>query len=217
MFSRDRILAHRGLWSKPSDQNTIQALVAAIGQGFGIETDIRDRLGELVVSHDPPDAAAPTLSALLEALPPAAQDVPMAFNIKSDGLGQKFLSLNLHKLHLGLFFFDMSIPETAKYAASELPIAIRYSEFEDLNTDLTQESKTVWLDSFTGDWMLDLNLASREYAGLRFIIVSPELHGRSHLDVWHWVRNQRLSGADVLLCTDFPDACYEFLNAKNDY
>jgi glycerophosphoryl diester phosphodiesterase len=51
---RSRILAHRGYWLEPGEKNSLSAFRRAFEGGFGIETDIRDLDGELVVSHDPP-------------------------------------------------------------------------------------------------------------------------------------------------------------------
>ncbi len=46
------ILAHRGIWNKKLKKNSLDALTLALDMGFGIETDIRDRNGVLVISHD---------------------------------------------------------------------------------------------------------------------------------------------------------------------
>ena len=48
------IIAHRGFWRKKTDQNTIGAFKLALNNHFGIETDIRDQNGQLVISHDIP-------------------------------------------------------------------------------------------------------------------------------------------------------------------
>src|SRR5438309_53835 len=48
------VLAHRGWWSDPQDRNTRAAFAKAFAAGYGIETDVRDSAGRLVISHDPP-------------------------------------------------------------------------------------------------------------------------------------------------------------------
>ena len=53
-FASGKILAHRGIWSDSKSANHPEALTRALEMGFGIETDLRDRNCELVVSHDPP-------------------------------------------------------------------------------------------------------------------------------------------------------------------
>ena len=49
-----KILSHRGYWKKVEEKNTIQAFENSFSHGFGLETDIRDLNGKLVVSHDIP-------------------------------------------------------------------------------------------------------------------------------------------------------------------
>ena len=53
-----QILAHRGRWRSPSEKNSEGAFRAALSAGYGIETDIRDFDGRLVISHDPARADA---------------------------------------------------------------------------------------------------------------------------------------------------------------
>ena len=64
------LLAHRGFWRTPAEKNAEAAFRRAFDAGYGIETDVRDRLGELVVSHDPATGGEMTLAAFL-ALSPA--------------------------------------------------------------------------------------------------------------------------------------------------
>ena len=47
------ILAHRGLWGTNLEKNSIKSLNSAFRHDFGIETDLRDFQGSLVISHDP--------------------------------------------------------------------------------------------------------------------------------------------------------------------
>ena len=61
------IIAHRGLWSEDVNfQNTKLAFQNALKNGFGIETDIRDSNGELVISHDVADKNAMKLIDFLD-------------------------------------------------------------------------------------------------------------------------------------------------------
>ena len=48
------ILAHRGIWNEIVEQNTMIAFKRAFERKIGIETDIRDYNGEIVISHDIP-------------------------------------------------------------------------------------------------------------------------------------------------------------------
>ena len=48
------ILAHRGCWdTKMVKGNTLEAFKLAWNLGYGIETDVRDVGGEVVIEHDP--------------------------------------------------------------------------------------------------------------------------------------------------------------------
>ena len=46
------ILSHRGYWKDGVEKNSITSLERSFGLGFGVETDIRDYKGELVISHE---------------------------------------------------------------------------------------------------------------------------------------------------------------------
>ena len=52
-MKKSSILAHRGLWQNVAAKNSISSIKLALVNGFGLETDIRDLDGELVISHDP--------------------------------------------------------------------------------------------------------------------------------------------------------------------
>jgi len=82
------ILAHRGLWQSPAEKNSRAALRRALEDGFGVETDIRDRAGQLVISHDPPQAEVPTVAEFFEAYAEMGAPGILALNIKADGLQQ---------------------------------------------------------------------------------------------------------------------------------
>ena len=43
------ILAHRGFWKREGEKNTKVAFERAFDNGFGIETDLRDVKGEIIV------------------------------------------------------------------------------------------------------------------------------------------------------------------------
>ena len=49
------VLAHRGIFNCEKEKNSQRALSMALVNGFGIETDIRDLGGRIVISHDPPE------------------------------------------------------------------------------------------------------------------------------------------------------------------
>ena len=50
-----KILSHRGFWLNPEEKNKQISFKRAVDCGYGIETDIRDYNGKLVISHDIPN------------------------------------------------------------------------------------------------------------------------------------------------------------------
>jgi len=97
-------LAHRGAWSNRVDQNSFAALCDALDKGFGLETDIRDLNGKLVISHDLPTAGlAMPLEQLLEYYSQGCFTSSLALNIKADGL-QDSLSRMLKKYNIQNYF-----------------------------------------------------------------------------------------------------------------
>jgi hypothetical protein len=212
-----RILAHRGLWSVPEEQNTLNALSAALKLGFGIETDLRDYAREIVISHDIPRGDEVRLSDLFDAIQGYPQGLPIALNIKSDGLSagiRRDLSLS-DPAFANTFFFDMSVPQYIQYSRQALPVAIRLSEYE-LEETLTslmvgQRKQWVWLDAFDGDWWLEAGII--ENPTYTYVVVSPELHGRPHSNAWQAIKAAMKKDADVYICTDFPVEFSRFLDA----
>jgi hypothetical protein len=212
-----RILAHRGLWSVPEEQNTLQSLSAALNLGFGIETDLRDLVGELVVSHDMPRGDEVRLPDLFDAIQDHPEGLPIALNIKSDGLAKEILrgiSLS-NPAFSNTFFFDMSVPQYIQYSQQGMPVAIRRSEYELVDPLISllvkQRKQWVWLDAFNGDWWIEAGII--ENPTHTYVIVSPELHGRPYSNAWQAIKTSMKEGADVYICTDFPVEFSRFLDA----
>lgn len=211
-----RILAHRGLWREKSDQNSLEAIKRAVHLGFGIETDVRDFSGTLVLSHDIPTGGELTFSDFADFIRSHGLPLPFALNVKSDGLAEA-LSIAMdyeHKAFSNAFYFDMSVPQVLQYRKHGLPIALRNSEYESVDGLAKifpdQTKKWVWLDSFEGEWWLETStLGDTRYA---HVVVSPELHGRPHAEAWAAVRAAIRSGLDVYICTDFPIEFARYLN-----
>ena len=202
MLDKQRIFAHRGLWGPGRDGNSVEALEQAISLGFSIETDIRDHLGKVVVSHDPvPEGLDPIALDYLIGLSQNSETY-LALNVKADGLLGLLPSAS-HK-H---FFFDMSSPETLRYSKSEHLIALRLSDLEPELTPRGVAAEWLWLDGFQDDWYLELDFtAFAEYRGV--VIVSPELHQRPKSATWKFAVSKWRQVPNLCICTDFPE---EFL------
>ena len=206
------ILAHRGLWCTLPEKNTAAALARALTDGFGLETDIRDAAGELVVSHDPAVGTVQPLTELLALYECRCGAATLALNIKADGLCP-FLRVLLDRHRITDYFcFDMSVPETFAYQRECLRFYTRESEYETAPV-LYAESAGVWMDQFTTDWITPARIARHLDAGKQVAIVSPELHGRPHLPFWQTLLAAGPAcRAGVLLCTDHPSAARQFFH-----
>jgi hypothetical protein len=68
----------------------LEAFDRSFSLEFGTETDLRDMGGELVISHDPALEGALSAETFFSAYNQSALDLPLALNIKADGL-QKLL------------------------------------------------------------------------------------------------------------------------------
>lgn len=208
-----QLLAHRGLWNRPEEKNSLQALVASFNLGIGVETDIRDCDGSLVISHDPPRSAELLpLNVFLQAYIASATRPTLALNIKADGLHSGLLAA-LQQFGVDNYFvFDMSIPDTLGYERLSMPFAARISEYEPTNI-FTQTANWIWLDSFHGEWFKPQLIEYWLNQGKQIAIVSPELHRRAHLPLWQMLKTIHHNG-QLYLCTDLVTEAKEFFNVE---
>jgi hypothetical protein len=207
-----RILAHRGF--EPND-NSISGLMNGLREGFGIETDIRDLDGEIVISHDAPTKFNQLLylDDFLKAYNDENHLLPLAFNIKSDGLATLLIE-KISKFALKDYFvFDMSVPDQFKYL-NKTKVFSRISEFEK-NFELLKLSQGCWLDEIGSPWLTVKDFEFIVKLQKPIAIVSREIHGWDHLDLWEIIRrvlDKYQYGQDILLCTDLPDEARVYFN-----
>lgn len=194
------ILAHRGLWRHPEEQNTLAAFARAFDLGFGIETDVRDSERRLVISHNPPCGPEPSLEETLSLL--ANRPLFMAINIKADGLAGQINAMCQQYSAPRWFVFDMSVPDMRQHLRMGNPVYGRMSEVEPTPPWQTHLSG-IWLDGFDSQWY-DAPLIERLLATqLPLCVVSAELHARNRDSQWTML--YQFSGRDnLLLCTDAP-------------
>ena len=206
---RRHIVCHRGLWTSREDQNSPSALIAALEEGFGLETDIRDSDGDLVIEHDPPLDSRIRFAAEVKLWQEVGllENRVLALNIKSDGLAIYLQELVETLGNCEYFYFDMSFPQLRQFSQLGLPIALRVSEYEPLSLEalsLLGERVHLWVDSFESDWWLErrhLDFLVQQHPAT---LVSPEIHGRDPEHVWKWFAMAIKSGHDVSLVTDCP-------------
>ncbi len=215
-----KVLAHRGFWKSAGEKNHAPAFERAFASGYGIETDIRDLDGTLVVSHDPPRPGCMTLAELLGLHARYGKPGTLALNIKADGL-QPALQDMLHARDFQDYFvFDMSVPDSLSYFRSGMTVFTRRSEYEGA-TALDGKASGHWLDCFEGNRSVQDGFPALLQAGKMAALVSPELHGRPHMDAWTAWRGtlSREAGMDaqcLFLCTDYPADAHAFFNSHLD-
>jgi glycerophosphoryl diester phosphodiesterase len=200
-----KYIAHRGLWNEKIEQNTYSGIKRALDLGFGVELDVRDKNGELIVSHDPSCNSEVLLFQEIVQLC-GRYDSMLAVNVKSDGILENMKCVLAELDRERFFLFDMSIPETMRYLESDLPTYMRLSEYE-AYCELHEQSQGVWLDAFQDNWWFgrsDIFLKEE-----KICVVSPELHGRDKSAAWGFLKNLETK-VDLYLCTDYPESAKVF-------
>jgi hypothetical protein len=206
-----KIISHRGYWKELTEKNSEAAFRRSFTFGFGTETDLRDMDGEVVISHDPPRTGAMDFSAFLQSYQACGGNLPLALNIKADGL-QAMVKNCLERFSVSDYFvFDMSVPDLLGYHKAGIPFYTRMSEHERIPV-LLDEASGVWLDAFDSEWYQDEDFLSLARAGKSVCIVSPELHRRQHLQLWQRLRNlDNNDCGNLILCTDCPEDARTFI------
>lgn len=199
------ILAHRGYWKTEDEKNTKAAFIRAFDNGFGIETDLRDITGTIVISHNMPNGGEITFEEVLKLMD--GRNLPLALNIKADGLADEIKRLLEKYNHINYFTFDMSIPEMVYQHKLGLNI---FTGRSDIITHpiMLKEAKGVWLDCFNSDWFGAKEIEDLKNQGKEVCIVSPDLHKREYKSVWSKYKNAE----GIMLCTDYPDEAKEYFN-----
>ena len=213
-------LAHRGFWHEKAEKNSRVAFERAFLAGYGVETDLRDYQGTVVISHDPPGIDSEpemTFEEFLALYRKTDATGTLALNIKADGLSAEVLRL-LERFDLAEYFvFDMSIPDMLSYLKLGMHCFSRHSEFESPiifeKQNFGVETKGIWLDSFSQTWYSTELIQNHLESGLDVCLVSPELHGRDPDSWWRQLRafiktaqleTKRATGK-LSICTDSPN------------
>ncbi len=156
--------------------NTVSEL-ESLPKNYGVEIDLRDALdGTVYIAHDP-FIAGENFETYLKHY----QHGTMILNIKSERIEFKVLELIKKYGITKYFFLDSSFPMIHTLTnADERNIALRFSEFEGLDTLRIMQDRVdwVWVDCFTElpiDHKLFLQLKKMKY---NLCLVSPELQGR---------------------------------------
>lgn len=169
-----------------------------IDQNFGVEIDVRDYNGDLVLSHDFPNQKSQKLDDFLSFLP---SDKLLAVNVKSTGTEKKLLA-SLNSRNINYFAFDFPIPGLLNALEQKIVCALRLSEYE---KEIFPGPKWIWLDSFHSIWFDDKYVESLKNLNYLISIVSPELHQRS--DKTEYTKIKSLIDCNLIdaICTDLPE------------
>ncbi|MDY3909033.1 MAG: hypothetical protein SOZ48_04800 [Eubacterium sp.] len=156
--------------------NTVEEL-RNLDSKYGVELDLRDALdGTIYISHNPFEKGEDFEEYLKE-----YHHGTMILNIKSERIEYKVLQL-LRKYHIEKYFFlDSSFPMIkALSEEGETNIALRFSEYEGLDTIRNMAGKVswVWVDCFSVLPLTKDNAEELKKLGYRLCIVSPELEGQ---------------------------------------
>ena len=155
--------------------NTIEEL-KKIPKEYGVELDLRDFGNKLILQHDPF-----TDGEDFEEYLKYYDHGTMILNIKSERIEHKVLEL-IQKYNIKKYFFlDSSFPMIHLLSKSgEKNIALRFSEFEGLDTILSMAGKVqwVWVDCFSKLPITKENYKLLKENGFKFCLVSPELQGQ---------------------------------------
>lgn len=199
------ILSHRGYWKTAPEKNTNVAFDRSFQAGFGTETDLRDFTGRVVISHDPPKDAGISFDSFLQKHRSIDSALPLALNIKSDGLSPLVREMLIQYEVKNYFVFDMSIPDSIGYLRANIRFFSRQSEYEP-EPAFYDDCSGVWLDCFRSIWY-GMDLIQRHLRnGKQVCLVSPELHGRDRSELWDRLKEIDHSDFEgLMLCTDVPE------------
>ena len=156
--------------------NTSEELMN-IPECYGVELDLRDNIdGSIYIEHNP-FAAGEDFEQYLRNY----KHCLMIMNIKSERIEEKALELISRYNVKEYFFLDSSFPMIYLMSGKgNRNFAVRFSEFEGLDTVRSLSGKVdwVWVDCFTKMPLNKENYSELKELGYKLCIVSPELQGQ---------------------------------------
>ncbi len=215
-FGLMKIISHRGYWKCVEEKNSITAFERSFVDSCGLETDLRDSgiKGGVVISHDMANENCLTLEDFFKLYKKYNVNLPLALNIKADGLQIPIKQLIQEYEITNYFVFDMSVPDALVYIDLNFNVFTRQSEYEK-EPSFYDAACGVWMDEFHSHW-IDKNIIKEHISnGKSVCIVSPELHKRSYKKEWQEYKQieKELQIQDkLMICTDYPLQAKEFFN-----
>ncbi len=178
--------------------NTIEAL-KKLPSEYGVELDLRDYGDRLILEHDPFKDGENFEDYLKH-----YHHGTMILNIKSERIEYKVLELIKQYRIEKYFFLDSSFPMIHVLAQSgEKNIALRFSEFEGLDTIFNMQGRVtwVWVDCFSSLPITQENYRMLHARGFKLCLVSPELQAQPEkIDIY----KEYLQSEDIVfdaICT----------------
>lgn len=180
--------------------NTIEQL-KQVPSEYGVELDLRDHGDRLVLQHDPFKTGEDFESYLKH-----WRHRLMILNVKSERIESRVLDLIRENNVRDYFFLDSSFPMIRQLVKlGESRIAVRFSEFEPLESALALAGQVdwVWVDCFTR-MPLDWSTYSQLKRHFKLCAVSPELQGRPVESIAQYAEELGPYSMDAV-CTKRPD------------
>lgn len=216
-----QIIQH-GLGTKVGKENPRQIFEECLKADIPFETDIRNDGTKIVLSHSLPTGSEMCLEELLEMRQSINPKSTLALHFNANGLGQTVDSL-LKKYNQdtdNLFCFGNptnDLNACLKYYP-DLPMYTvgcdLYSEGEDYKwqAPLSDKSKGIWLDSFTGNY--DFNFIQKHLnEGKKICFASDDLFKRDNTNLWsNIVSNGLIFNDNVKLCTNNYKEAEDYFN-----
>lgn len=157
--------------------NTIEQL-STIPNNDGIEIDLRDdpHTNQIHIAHDPF-----IIGELFDEFLKLYHHAFIILNIKSERIEYRILELMKKYDIQNYFFLDSSFPMIYNLSnQGEYKSAIRFSEFEDIQTVLNMKGRAewVWVDCFTQNPLTPKIYDKLKKSGFKICFVSPELQSQ---------------------------------------
>jgi hypothetical protein len=155
--------------------NTIKDLLKTPVE-YGVEIDLRDFGEKLILQHDPfKDGES------FEEYLKNYNHGTMILNIKSEGIETRVLKLIQQHNIKSYFFLDCSFPMINFLSSKgERNIALRFSEFEGIDTIslMSKKIEWIWVDCFTKLPISFKNYKMLKDLNYKLCLVSPELQNQ---------------------------------------
>ena len=155
--------------------NTIKELLKTPVE-YGVEVDLRDYEDRLILQHDPFKKGEDFEEYLKH-----YNHGTIILNIKSEGIEYKVLELLKKYTVNNYFFLDSSFPMINSLSSKgEKNIALRFSEFEGIDTIFLMSKKIewIWVDCFTKLPISFKNYKILKDLNYKLCLVSPELQNQ---------------------------------------